>query len=188
MQLILASNSPRRRELLAEDHIDFTVVPSRYEEAGVGLSAIETVSRFSSGKAREVFSRFPDAVVLGADTVVALDGVVLGKPKSSEHAAEMLSMLSGRTHSVYTGVCLIGQGFCFEEVAETKVKFYDLSKETIESYVKSGLPLDKAGAYGIQDGYPLVESYAGSYTNVVGLPMELVRTLLRKAKYDKTCD
>ena len=180
MQLILASNSPRRRELLAEDNIDFTVIPSLYEEKGEGLSAIETVSRFSSGKAREVFSRFPNSLVLGADTVVALDGVVLGKPKSPEHAAEMLSMLSGRTHSVYTGVCLIGQGFCFEEVAETKVKFYDLSKETIESYVKSGLPLDKAGAYGIQDGYPLVERFEGSYTNIIGLPVDEVRAMLEE--------
>ena len=182
MKLILASNSPRRRELLAQDNIQFTVIPSCFEEVGEGLSAQETVSLFAEGKAREVFSRFPGAAVLGADTVVALDGEILGKPENSIHAAEMLRRLSGRVHAVYTGVCLIADGFFRSGIVETKVTFRVLSEETIAAYVKSGLPLDKAGAYGIQDGYPLVESYKGSYTNVIGLPMELVREYLKEGR------
>ena len=181
MQLILASNSPRRRELLALENIAFSVVPSNFEEKAEGLSAKETAWRFAEGKAEEVFSRYPDAFVLGADTVVALDGEILGKPKNSKCAAEMLRRLSGKAHSVFTGVCLIGKGLRLSGVAETKVIFHELSEELIKDYVDSGLPLDKAGAYGIQDGYPLVESYEGSYTNVVGFPMELVREYLRKA-------
>lgn len=181
MQLILASNSPRRRELLAQEGVPFTVAPSYFEEVGEGLSAQETVLRFAEGKAREVFSRRPQAFVLGADTVVCLDGEILGKPKNEESARAMLRSLSGRTHSVFTGVCLVGEGVFFSDVVETKVVFNRLSEELIEEYVKSGSPLDKAGAYGIQDGYPLVERFEGSYTNVVGFPMELVRAFLRKA-------
>lgn len=184
MQLILASNSPRRRELLALEKIPFTVVPSNYEEAGRGLSAKETVAEFAEGKAREVFSRYPEAVVIGSDTVVALDGEILGKPGSPENAVKMLRRLSGRTHSVFSGVCLLKKGLCLKEVAETKVTFNELSEKFIENYVKSALPLDKAGAYGIQDeqdGYPIVKSFDGSYTNVVGFPMELVREFIKEA-------
>ncbi len=130
--------------------------------------------------------------MLGADTVVSLDGNLLGKPKSKEEARETLRMLSGKVHSVFTGVCLIGEGFFAAETAETKVEFYPLSEELIGRYVESGLPMDKAGAYGIQDGYPLVKSYDGSYENVVGLPLEEVRALLNRAyggdTYVKTCD
>ena len=103
-----------------------------------------------------------------------------------------MRMLSGKVHSVFTGVCLIGEGFFAAETAETKVEFYPLSEELIGRYVESGLPMDKAGAYGIQDGYPLVKSYDGSYENVVGLPLEEVRALLNRAyggdTYVKTCD
>lgn len=180
MRLILASGSPRRRELLSLEKIPFTVIPSAFEEQGEGLSAKETVLRFAEGKAREVFSRYPQATVLGSDTVVALGGKILGKPKSFEEAREMLRRLSGRTHSVFTGVCLINETLFLRDVSETRVTFHELSESIIEDYVDSGLPLDKAGAYGIQDGYPLVKSYEGSYTNVVGFPMELVREFIRK--------
>ena len=185
MQLILASNSPRRRELLALEKIPFTVVPSQYEEIDGGLSAQETVMRFAEGKAEEVFSRYPGAVVIGADTVVSLDGEILGKPKSPENAVNMLKRLSGRTHSVFSGVCLLKEGLRLKGISETKVTFNELSDGFIERYVASALPLDKAGAYGIQDaqdGYPIVKSYDGSYTNVVGFPMELVREFIRKAE------
>lgn len=180
--LILASNSPRRRELLRESGIPFEVVPSRFEECGAGLSARETVLRFAEGKAREVYSRNGEAFVLGADTVVSLDGKILGKPKDREEAAAMLRALSGRRHEVLTGVCLIGRGFFRLDAARTVVEFYPLGEELIGRYVESGLPLDKAGAYGIQDGYPLVRGYEGSYTNVVGLPMELVTAFLKEGK------
>ena len=175
--LILASASPRRRELLSEI-TEFTVEPSMFEERAGWLSARETALAFAEGKAREVFSRFPDHVVLGADTVVCLSGEILGKPKDKADARAMLERLSGNTHSVFTGVCLVGKGFFKCVAVETKVTFETLSEELIAHYVESGLPLDKAGAYGIQDGYPLVKQYEGSYTNVVGLPVEEVKLLL----------
>ena len=131
------------------------------------------------GKAKEVFSRFPDCTVLGADTVVALDGVILGKPKDEEDAKRMLRLLSGRVHSVFTGVCLTDEKGAIEQVVETKVLFKTLSEKLIEDYVSSGTPLDKAGAYGIQDG-TVVECIDGSYSNVMGLPVETVKEMLSK--------
>ncbi len=178
-KLILASNSPRRRELLARIIDDFEVIPSSFEETNGRISAYETALAFAEGKAREVFSRRPDDFVLGADTVVSLDGAILGKPKDGEEAAQMLRFLSGRTHSVFTGVCLIGKDFFKKDVVETLVTFRTLLPQEIALYVKSGSPLDKAGAYGIQDG-TLVQSYKGSYTNVVGLPLETVRSFLKE--------
>ena len=190
MKLILASASPRRRELLGEI-TQFSVEPSFFEEkAGGGLSARETAKYFATGKAQEVFSRFPECFVLGADTVVAYGGKILGKPKDKEDAIKTLRLLSGKTHSVFTGVCLIGKGFEKTVSAETRVTFHELSEELIKEYVESGLPLDKAGSYGIQDGFPLVKEYEGSYTNVVGLPKEEVCALIEEAGRtdDKTCD
>lgn len=180
-RLILASNSPRRRELLQELGYSFSVEPSLFEESAKGLSAQETVSSFARGKAKEVFSRFPDALVLGADTVVELSGEILGKPAGKEEARGMLRALSGRRHNVYTGVCLIGKHFFEEATAVTKVYFRVLPEALIEAYLESGLPFDKAGAYGIQDGYPLVEKIEGSYTNVVGLPTETVAPMYERA-------
>ena len=185
-KLILASASPRRRELLAQI-TKFQVEPSLFEECAGGLSAQDTVLAFARGKAQEVFSRFPDSLVLGADTVVAIGGTILGKPRSQEEAIHMLSCLSGREHSVFTGVCLVGRGVFLDRLVETKVKFNVLSKEFILKYVESGSPMDKAGGYGIQDG-GLVASYEGSYTNVVGLPMETVRAMLEEGNYVETYD
>lgn len=182
MQLILASNSPRRREILSAEKIPFSVVPSKFEERVQGLSAAETALCFAEGKAREVFSRYPGAYVLGADTVVSLDGEILGKPKSEAEAFSMLRRLSGRTHSVFTGVCLLGKEGEWKDVVETKVEFYPLTESLIGEYVSSGLPFDKAGGYGIQDGYPLVKNFEGSYTNVVGFPIERVRKFFKEAK------
>lgn len=181
-RLILASASPRRWELLAAVCGQFETVTSAFEESARGLSARETALRFAEEKAKEVFSRYPNCFVLGADTVVSLAGEPLGKPKDAEEAVKMLQALSGRTHSVFTGVCLIGEGFFRSCVEETRVTFHALSEELIGRYVRSGLPLDKAGAYGIQDGYPLVKEYEGSYTNVVGLPVERVRELMKEGK------
>lgn len=180
-ELILASNSPRRRELLARITPNFTVVPSLFEERAEGLSARETALRFAVGKAEEVFSRYPDCLVLGADTVVSLDGEVLGKPKDGADAADMLRRLSGRGHEVFTGVCLLAQGVRLTEVVATRVTFLEFGEELIGRYVRSGLPFDKAGAYGIQDGFLPVESIEGSYTNVVGFPVDEVRALIAKA-------
>ncbi len=182
MQLVLASNSPRRRELLAQTGINFIAVPSLFDEGTRGLSACDTVLLFAREKAREVRSRYPDCPVLGADTVVCVGDRILGKPKDGAEAAEMLHLLSGRTHSVFTGVCLITDGAEDEFFTETKVTFFPLGEELILRYVKSGLPLDKAGAYGIQDGYPLVEKCEGSYTGVVGLPVEETAALLKRRR------
>ncbi|MDE6676298.1 MAG: Maf family protein [Clostridia bacterium] len=183
-KLILASASPRRRELLQEI-TPFRVETSLFEERASGLSARETAEYFAAGKAKEVFSRFPDYFVLGADTVVEYAGKILGKPKDRADAKKTLSMLSGNTHNVYTGVCLVGKGFCKTISTKTLVTFFPLTEELIERYVESGLPLDKAGSYGIQDGYPLVEKYEGSYTGVVGLPVEEVRAILEEAEIHK---
>ena len=159
----------------------FTVEPSKFEEISRGLSARDTALFFAYGKAADVFSRHPAALVLGADTVVALDGEIFGKPSDDEDAKRMLGRLSGRTHTVYTGVALLGEGIRELAVVGTEVTFRVLSAETVAGYVESGLPRGKAGAYGIQDGWPLVEKINGSYTNVVGLPTEKVGTMLAAA-------
>lgn len=185
--LILASNSPRRQELLAELGYQFQVEPSYFEESERGLSAHDTALGFARGKAEEVFSRFPEAVVLGADTVVTLDGEILGKPKDQEDAVRMLKLLSGRTHTVLTGVCVLSEEYKETAVIATQVTFYALTEEVIAAYIASGLPFDKAGAYGIQDGYPLVKEIHGSYTNVVGLPTEQVEKMLAAAYGGKRC-
>ena len=177
MRFLLASNSPRRRELLAQLIRDFDTEPSRFQETGAGLSAYD-----ACGKAEEVASRFPGCAVLGADTVVSPDGQrVLGKPNDAADACAMLRALSGKEHIVCTGVCLIADGREQRDVVTTRVRFAPLSDDLIARYVASGLPMDKAGAYGIQDGYPLVERYEGSYSNVVGLPVERLRAMLRAA-------
>ncbi len=179
MRLILASNSPRRRELLAQITTEFEVIPSHYDEDATGLSARDTALLFAREKAREVFSREGGAV-LGADTVVSLGGTILGKPKDAEDAERMLRLLSGKTHTVITAVCLVTEGGEEEIFTETSVAFYPLGGELIRGYVESGLPFDKAGAYGIQDGYPLVKAWEGSYTGVVGLPVEETFALLKR--------
>lgn len=185
--LVLASNSPRRREILAAEGFDFAVEPSSFEEIAPGLSAEETVRAFARGKAEDVFKRRGEDLVLGADTVVVLDGAIFGKPQDEEDAARMLRALSGRTHEVLTGVCLLKKGYRAERVVSTKVTFFELSDALITAYIREKRPLDKAGAYGIQDGFPLVRSYEGSYTNVVGLPAETVRAMIGEALGGNKC-
>jgi septum formation protein len=180
MRLILASQSPRRKELLKEILPDFDIIPARGEEKGEG-SPEELVKSLARHKAEEV-SRLPSAkgkAVLGADTiVVSPDGEVLGKPKDEQDAFKMLSALSGKKHRVLTGVCLIlPNGETQTRAETTDVFFQTLSEEEIKKYIASGSPMDKAGAYGIQDG-GLVRRIEGSYTNVVGLPVELCREML----------
>lgn len=186
-QWILASASPRRRELLAKLLDNFEILPSQGEENTVETHPEEIVKALARQKAEEVFSR-PVAkgkIVLGADTVVALDGKILGKPKDEEEAFKMLSALSGRTHEVYTGVCILfsvnGETQTLLEADCTKVTFYDLDKEFIDGYIASGSPMDKAGAYGIQDGN-LARCIDGSFSNVVGLPVELCRRMILETK------
>ena len=164
--LYLASQSPRRTELLTQVGIDHTVVSSSYEEPNEGYdSPIEMVKAQALGKARCAVGIPKGGIVLGADTIVVLDNEVLGKPQDEADARQMLERLSGRSHSVVTGVALL-----------IKAPF------EIESYIASGEPMDKAGAYGIQGkGALWVEKIEGSYTNVVGLPVEHVYDELCKA-------
>ena len=181
--LYLASQSPRRTELLTQVGIDHTVVSSSYEESNEGHdSPIEMVKAQALGKARCAVGIPKGGIVLGADTIVVLDNEVLGKPQDEADARQMLERLSGRSHSVVTGVALLIKG---DEVVfhnETKVYFKELAPFEIESYIASGEPMDKAGAYGIQGkGALWVEKIEGSYTNVVGLPVEHVYDELCKA-------
>ena len=184
MAIILASQSPRRRELLEQMGIpDFTVRPARGEEkAAPGLTPAQLVEALSLQKGLEVASGAqPGDLVIAADTVVAVEGRVLGKPHSRQEAAEMLSALSGRTHTVYTGVTLCRDGAVLTEHEATAVRFRPLTSAEIDAYVATGEPMDKAGAYGIQGyGALLVEGIEGDYSNVVGLPVcRLGRMLAR---------
>ena len=197
MRFILASASPRRKELVKEFVEKTEIIPAQGEEMAVAGTPRKLVEALSKQKADEVFSLLSDdeSIVLGADTVVAYGKKVLGKPKSEQDAFDMLKMLSGRSHFVYTGVCFIyvknGKKKCVNRSAKTRVKFNKLSDEWIKEYIKSGSPMDKAGAYGIQDG-GLVKKIRGSFTNVVGLPVELCKKLyvkiIREQGYDKNCD
>ncbi len=171
--LILASASPRRRELLSLAGFDFDVITADVDEVlDASLAPSQLVMSLAFQKASAVAADHGESTVIGADTVVVLDGKVLGKPHSSDEAAAMLGSLSGRTHEVYTGVCLIKGDKVHSFFECTKVMFYPLEKELIESYVASGDCNDKAGSYGIQGkGCVLVKGIEGDYFNVVGFPV-----------------
>lgn len=177
--LILASQSPRRRELLERAGIPFTVRPSGVpEQPGPGESAADYVRRLSREKASSVEGEF----VLGADTVVVVDDEILEKPEDEAHAVAMLRKLSGRAHSVLTGLYLKRGAQSYSEICETKVYVSDLSDGEIKDYVASREPMDKAGAYGIQGlASKFVHRIEGDYNNVVGLPVSLVYSLLKRA-------
>ena len=180
-EIILASASPRRKELLETAGLSFTVKVAEVEEIiEENMSADAVVRSLALQKAAAVAKDNADAVVIGADTVVVLDGEILGKPKSKENAVELLMKLSGRSHTVYTGVAMI-QGEKIKNFSEaTEVEFYSLSEEEIEAYVATEEPMDKAGAYGIQGrGCVLIRKINGDYFNVVGLPVSAVYRELR---------
>ena len=187
MEWILASASPRRKELFADLVEKFDVIPAQGEEkVEAGLIPKQLVQALAKQKAEEV-AAMPCAkgkFVLGADTVVALGDEVLGKPKDEADAKRMLTALSGKSHDVYTGVCIVyldkdGNQATRIDAARTEVVFEALSNEQIDAYIAGGSPMDKAGAYGIQDG-GLVKEIKGSYSNVVGLPMELLESLIKE--------
>lgn len=182
---ILASGSPRRKRLLEDAGLVFDVVeaPQDVEEEGIapGLEAEAEAMRRALAKAGFVAKTLSGAFVLGADTVVVLDGEILGKPSSMDDASRMLGLLSGRTHEVITAFTLLGADSRQEESVTTKVSFRLLDEETIGRYAESGEPMDKAGAYAIQGmGGSLVDRVEGSYTNVVGLPVaEVLKVFMR---------
>ncbi len=183
MNIILASQSPRRKELLERMGISkFKIIPARaeevYQSAHAPADIVETLSR---RKCVEVAASHPDDMVIAADTVVAIDGHILGKPRSEEQARRMLTALSGREHTVYTGVTVSRCGKIITEHEVTSVRFRKLTDADIIRYIATGEPFDKAGAYGIQGyGCTLVEGITGDYYNVMGLPVcRLARMLSR---------
>ncbi|MBD3615134.1 MAG: septum formation inhibitor Maf [Gracilimonas sp.] len=187
-RIILASQSPRRKKLLEQIGLSFEVFPSDVEENSSQQDPALLVKELALLKAREVSARFQDSLVIGADTVVVHKGKIVGKPENEEEAAEFLTSLSNSTHTVYTGVALVKSdkkghqesGHTFFE--QTKVTFSTLDKQDIHTYIKSGNPLDKAGAYGIQDdlGALFVERIEGDYYNVVGFPLNRFYRELKK--------
>lgn len=190
-QLILASASPRRQELLAALPLCFETIPSHVPEDPLPGESPEVYAlRLAVDKAREIASRRPAMWVLGADTIVVLDGNpdrILGKPESVEDAARMLSDLSGRSHWVMTGMALLRRDETSDSeeilnwIEKSRVHFRELSSEDIDQYAASGEPMDKAGGYAIQGGAgKFVDRFEGSYSNIVGLPMESLEVRLRK--------
>ena len=177
--LILASSSPRRRELMEGVGLPFQVITADAEELKTG-DPQALVMENARRKALAVWREHPDCLVLGADTVVYQGNRVLGKPRDDEDARDMLRSLSGKWHSVFTGVCLIGpDGKEDVRADESRVKFVELDEGAIERYVKSGEPRDKAGAYAVQGRAGMfVSRIEGSFSNVIGLPMHLVRDML----------
>jgi septum formation protein len=183
-RLILASESPRRYELLKQLGLDFEVIPSRVAEDFLNTeSPQEHVLRLAGAKSMEVASKYPDCWVVAADTIVYINGSILGKPKSREEATEMLRRLSGEEHRVLTGfsVCHSEKGESDQQAVQTVVRMKPLTSAEIMWYVQTGEPFDKAGGYAIQGiGSFMIESIQGSYTNVVGLPLcELIQMLNR---------
>lgn len=183
MNIILASNSPRRRELLGQMGIErFHIIsPDVDETVAAGLSPARIVEELSLRKAGAAAKRAgPEDLIIAADTVVALDGAVLGKPRSGDEAFAMLSALSGREHHVYTGVTVLRGGRAVTEHEETAVTFRPLEPGEIRGYIATGEPMDKAGAYGIQGlGALLVSGIRGDYSNVVGLPVSRLGRMLK---------
>jgi septum formation protein len=182
-QIILASKSPRRQELLRLMDIDFRVVLKEVDESYPdGLSPAEIAIYIAQQKAEAFDEDITNEVVLTADTIVSIDGLILGKPESSEHAVEMLHRLSGKVHEVYTGVCLLHNHHYNKFYDRSEVFFRELTDQEIKSYVDEYQPMDKAGSYGIQQRIGLIgiERINGSYTNVVGLPTEKLYQQLKK--------
>jgi septum formation protein len=182
-ELVLASGSPRRKSLLSDVDVDFVVVPADVDESSlVGEDAKTYVARVATLKAQTVRESHPNAVVLAADTTVDRDGVILAKPVDAADATSMLRSLSGREHFTHTAVCVAQGDLVDTVVVSTAVTFRSLGTEEIDWYVRTGEPLDKAGAYGIQGrAAGFVTSISGSVSNVVGLPLAETVGLLRKA-------
>ncbi|MBE0700410.1 MAG: septum formation inhibitor Maf [Acholeplasmataceae bacterium] len=172
--LILASSSPRRAKLLTDAGLDFIVIPSQLDETVADkLKPQEMVLELARLKASSVAKSHPKDTVIGADTIVVFEDVILGKPKDDDDAYRMLKMLSGERHVVYTGVSIIKGDQVKSFISEAEVSIKELSDLEIKNYVKTGEPLDKAGAYAIQgDGGALVDHYKGDFFTIVGLPLK----------------
>ena len=183
MKYILASASPRRKELMKEISPDFLIDVSHADESHSDKdSPLEYVKHVAYIKGEEVSNRHPLDLVISADTIVTIDNEIIGKPIDEEDAKKILRKLSDKKHLVLTAYCIFYQNKCYEEVVETEVYFKKLSEGLIEKYVASGSPLDKAGAYGIQDNeeFPIIEKIKGSLNNVIGFPVEEIIEKLKE--------
>jgi septum formation protein len=184
MKIILASNSPTRKKLLAEAGFAFEINPSNYEEdMSLPLLPKELAKHLSRGKAEAVASKYKQGVVIGADTFVVYEDKILGKPHTPDKAREMLRMLSGEWHIVVTGFTIIDteHNKTISKAVETKVFFNDLTDKEIDDYVATGEPLNKAGSYGIlEGGGKFVKEIKGSKSNIAGLPMEELKEILKE--------
>lgn len=183
--LILASSSPRRKELLENLHLTFTISSSEVDESfDPALSPQEVVMELAERKAQTVFTKNQQAFVIGSDTIVVANQQILGKPKDEAEAFKMLKSLSGQQHEVFTGVAIVSPTNTIRFYERTEVWFWELTDEEINAYVQSGEPFDKAGAYGIQQlGSMLVKKIHGDYFAVVGLPVARTIRELKKAGY-----
>lgn len=179
-KIILASASPRRQELLKYIVPAFEIIPADVDETLSAEIIPEKSAEFlAAKKARHIAKKYPDCTVIGSDTVVIIDDIILGKPADKSDAERMLKLLSGRTHKVITGVCLARGEASDSFSCETKVEFYPLSDEEILGYISTGEPMDKAGAYGIQGyGSVLVKGIEGDFFNVMGLPVAMLKRRL----------
>ena len=180
MKIILASNSPRRKELLKAHNIDFEVIPSNVDEViNRELDVYQNVMNLAKLKCLDVYQKKRNRIVLAADTIVVYNNEILGKPKDEEDAYRMLSLLSGKTHEVITGVAVANENVVNTNYEVSKVTFKEITDEQIFEYIKTKEPLDKAGSYAIQGiGGKFIESYSGDFNNIVGLPVELVKKML----------
>ena len=187
-EFVLASASPRRKELLEKMGLQFSVVVSEADESTVSRDIpvnlyVQELALLKASATAKMLLRNKKALIIAADTIVTLDGEILGKPDGEDGAKKMLSSLSGRTHEVYTGYCVmrISDGKTVCNSVKTEVKFKTLTEQKIRSYIESGEPMDKAGAYGIQGlGSMLIEKINGDYFNVVGLPVSALADTLEK--------
>lgn len=176
MKVYLASKSPRRKELLAQLFDEFEIVPSDADETVRYIKPSKIVKDISLQKLKGCVVKDKDAVIIACDTIVYFNKKLYGKPTSIENAIEILSTICGKYHIVYSGVSIAYKGKVYTFAEKSKVKLRNMTAEEIKVYVNSGLPMDKAGAYGIQDG--LVESYSGSYENIMGLPIQRLKDKL----------
>ena len=176
--VILASSSPRRRELMKRIYPDYKIITADIdEESSYNLPPLEATLEIARRKGEKVKEDHYDDLIISADTIVVIDNQIIGKPVDEEDAKRLLHLLSGRTHEVITAYCLFYKDKFIEHYVSSFVTFYKLSDQLIEDYVKTGSPLDKAGAYGYQDNdkYPIVKEIKGSIDNVIGFPVEEIK-------------
>jgi len=185
-KIILASQSPRRKKILEQIGLDFKVVISDFDETKIRFKTPqEMVEKLSLGKAKTIAKKYPNSIIIGADTTVIFKSEIIGKPKSKEDAVRILRLLSGNTHEIVTGFTVLKGNKSITKHVTSRVKFKKLTEDEIKAYVATGEPMDKAGGYGIQEkGGLFMENIQGDYFNVVGLPIFAVAKALKKFGVD----